>query len=80
MPHSKINLFGPQYMWAAPKVVPFFFFKCWIMTSEVDAGDFAVRFPTNIPLYCVAVWQMAAEGQTDKIESDIEVWTKQRCA
>lgn len=48
------------------------------MTSEVDAGDFAVRFPTNIPLYCVAVWQMAAEGQTDKIASDMEVAKKQR--
>jgi len=33
---------------------------------------------TNIPLHFVAVQQMAAEWQSDKLVSDMEVWMKQR--
>ena len=33
----------------------------------------------NIALYSVAVWQIAAEGQSDKMVSDMEVHVKQRC-
>ena len=38
-----------------------------------------MNLPTNIPLHFVAVWQMAAEGQSDKMASDKEVHMKQRC-
>jgi len=35
---------------------------------------------TNIPLCFVAmVRQMTAEGQSDKMASDTEVWMKRRC-
>ena len=38
-----------------------------------------LNLPTNIPLYVVAVRQMAAEGQSDAITSDMGVQMKQRC-
>ena len=37
-----------------------------------------LNIPTNIPLYCVAVRQMAAEGQSGKTVFDTEVHMKQR--
>ena len=45
------------------------------MTSEVDVGGMAVELnlPNNFPLHVVAVWQMAAEGQSDRIASDMEM-------
>ena len=48
------------------------------MTSEADGGGMAseVELPTNIPLYFVTVRQMAAEGQCDKMASDMEVHVK----
>ena len=36
-------------------------------------------FPNTIPLHVDAVWQMAAEGQSDTTASDMEVWMKQNC-
>jgi len=48
--------------------------------SEVDIGGTAVEYlPTSIPLHFVAVGQMAAEGQSDKMASDMEAHMKQRC-
>ena len=38
-----------------------------------------LNLPTNIPLHFVAVWQTAAEGQSERMVSDIEVSMKQRC-
>ena len=38
-----------------------------------------LNLPTNIPLHFVAVRQMAAEGQSDKMSSVMEVSMKQRC-
>jgi len=48
------------------------------MTSELDGGGMAVevKLPTGILLPIVAVWQMAAEGQSDRMASDMEVYTK----
>jgi len=47
--------------------------------SEVDIGGTAVEYlPTSIPLHFVAVGQMAAEGQADKMASDMEVHMKRR--
>ena len=42
--------------------------------------QYSWNLPTVIPLHVVAVWQMAAEGQCDRMASDMEVWMKQRCA
>ena len=39
-----------------------------------------MNIPTNIPLHFIAMQQMAAEGQPDKMASDIEVHMKERCA
>ena len=36
-------------------------------------------FPPNIPLDAAAVWQMAAEGQSDKLASDMEVYINEGC-
>ncbi len=38
-----------------------------------------LKLPSNILLQVFSIWQMAAEGQSDRIASDIEVWMKQRC-
>ena len=38
-----------------------------------------LNLSTNIPLHVVAVGQMAAEGHSDKMTSDMEVCMKQRC-
>jgi hypothetical protein len=37
-----------------------------------------LNLPANIPLNFVAVRQMTAEGQSDKMASDMEVHMKQR--
>jgi hypothetical protein len=37
-----------------------------------------LNLPANIPLQFVAVQQMSAEGQSDKMTSDMEVCMKQR--
>ena len=37
-----------------------------------------LNLPASIPLHLVAMWQMAAEGHTDKMASDMEVPMKQR--
>ncbi len=38
-----------------------------------------LNLPTNFSSDFVTVQEMAAEGQSDKIASDMEVWMKQRC-
>jgi len=38
-----------------------------------------LNLPTNILLHFVAVQQVAAEGQSDKMASDIKVRMKQWC-
>ena len=38
-----------------------------------------MNLPTNTPLHFVAMRQMAAEGETDKMVSDMEVCMKQSC-
>jgi len=39
-------------------------------------GSRGWTLPTSMPLHVVAVWQMAAEGQSDRMTSDMEVCTK----
>ena len=38
-----------------------------------------LNLPDSIPLHSVTVWQKAAEGQADKMVSDMEADTKQIC-
>ena len=38
-----------------------------------------LHLPANIPLRFVAMQQMAAEGQSDEMASDMEVHMKERC-
>ena len=49
--------------------------------SEADVGGMTVEAEpsVNIPLCSVGKWQMEAEGQSDKMVSDMEVSMKQRC-
>jgi len=62
-------------MSAALRVMPLILL-CWSMMSEVNLGR--LNLPTNIPLRVVAAQQIAAEGRSDKMASDMEVWMKQR--
>ena len=41
--------------------------------------QYRLNLPANIPLNFVAVRQMTAEGQSDKMASDMEVRMMQRC-
>ena len=38
-----------------------------------------LNVPTDVPLHFAAVLQMVVEGQSDTMESDMEVWMKQKC-
>lgn len=38
-----------------------------------------MKVPINVPLHFGAVPQTAAEGQPDKVSSDMEVHMKQKC-
>jgi len=69
-----------ESMLAAPKVMPPIIL-CQPTTSEVDVGLIAVEVEPShyIPLHVVAVQQMAAEGQSDKMITEMEVHMKQRC-
>jgi len=54
---------------------------CW--PSQCDKWELVgwqqrLSLPTNIPFHVVAVWQTAAEGHSDTMASDMEVWMKQR--
>ena len=64
---------------AAPKVMPPILLY-WPTISGVDVGGMTVEAePDSIPLCFVAVWQMAAEGLSDKMASDMEVHMKKKC-
>ena len=53
---------------------------CCSTTTEADGGMAVEVEPShNILLHSVAVQQMAAEGQSDKMASDMEMQMKQRC-
>ena len=49
--------------------------------SEADVGGMVVEVEpsVSIPLHFVAVWQMAAEEQSDTMVSDMEECMEQRC-
>ena len=46
--------------------------KCWWYGSRLI-------FPSNIPLYFVAMWWMTGGGWSDRMASDMEMSLKQRC-
>ena len=62
---------------AAPKVMSFIMLAnnirggCWWYGSRGWTFQYSLKF--------VAMWQMAAEGQSGKTASDVEVCMKQRC-
>ena len=42
-------------------------------------GQYRLKLSASILLHVVAMWQVAAEGQFDRMASDMEVCMKQRC-
>jgi len=68
------------YMRSALKAIPPILWY-WPATSEVDIGGTAVEVEpsANTPLCFAAMWQAAAERQSDRMVSDMEMWMKQRC-
>ena len=67
-------------MRCAPKVMPLNLL-CWPTTSEVDVGGNSSRGWTIPPIFhFVAMWQITAEGWSDKMVSDMATCMKQRCA
>jgi len=67
-----------KYTRASPKVTPPILLYCPV--SEADVGGMAVESESSIsiPLHFVAVEQMAAEGQSDRLVSDVEAHMEQR--
>ena len=64
---------------AAVKVMPPILW-CQPTTSEADVGVMAVEVePSHQYSIHFVVWQMAAEGQSDRLVSDTEVCMEQRC-
>ena len=55
--------------------------KIWgLLGVRVDVGGVVkLNLPTNIALYFVAMWQVASEGQSDKMVSDMEIHMRQKC-
>ena len=68
-----------SYTKAALKLIPPILL-CWPITSEtyVDGMAEEVEPFTDVPLCAVAVREMAAKGQSDKMVSDIGVHMKQK--
>ena len=64
-----INLLVPVTTRGAPILLR------WPLTSEMVWNQ-RLNLPASIPLQFVAVKQMAAEVQSDKMMSDMEVWMK----
>ena len=64
-------------MRAAPKVTPPILFY-WPITWEAEVVGMVVDDVPSLQ-YSVTVWQMAAEGQTDKMVSGMKVGMNQRC-
>ena len=65
-------------MSAVPKVMPPVLWY-WPTTPEADVDSIAVEVEPSLQWHFVAMWQMAAEGQSDKMPSDMEVQMKQMC-
>ena len=54
---------------------------CWFTTSVADAGDMTIEAELSHQYsitFCCS-WQMAAEGHSDTMVSDMEVNMEQRC-
>ena len=51
---------------------------CWPAISEVHAGDMAVKAEPPCQHFVTFCCCMAAEGHSDRLVSDMEVWMKQR--
>ena len=67
------------YSRAAPKVMPPVLWW-WPAVSEENVDDMAVETELSQQYsYFVDMWQMAAEGQSDRMASDMEVHVKQKC-
>lgn len=62
---------------AAPKVMPPF--DPWHQRQTLAVWQQRVNLPTNTPFHAIAVWQMAAEAQSDTMSSAMAVHTKQSC-
>jgi len=54
---------------------------CWATTLEANVGDMAVELEPSgqYSINFVAMQQMTAEGQSNKMASDMEEHVKQRC-
>lgn len=61
----------------APKVIPPILL-CWSLTSEAAVGMTVEVESSQTLLHFVAMWQMAAEGHSDKLVSHVEVHVKKR--
>ena len=57
----------------------FYYIGPWCQKKVVVVRKERLNLPANISLHFVAALQMAAEGHSDRMVSDMEVQMKQRC-
>ena len=57
----------------------FYYVGPWHQRQMLVAQQERLNLPTNIPFHVVAMWLMAAEGQSDTMASDMEACMKERC-
>jgi len=71
--------FLPAYTRVVPKLMTPIIL-CWPTTSEADVGNVAVEVEPSRQYFLnfVAVQQMTAEGQSDKLISNMEVRMKRK--
>lgn len=54
-----------------------------MLAHSIEGGSWCIAVelghPTSIPLQFVAVWQMAADRQSDKVVPDMEVYEAKVC-
>ena len=74
------NHFGKIYEGFSELNAPCFIMLAYGVRGRPGGITVETESSTNIPLYFVAVRQIAADGQYDTMASDIEVQMKQRCA
>ena len=57
----------------------FYYSGPWRQRQMLVLWQRRLNLPTIIPLHFVAMWEITANGQSDKMASDMELLMKQRC-
>ena len=74
--HTYIHTYIQRHL---QKYCLLFYFVCTQYQRQMVGWQQSLNLPTSILLHVVSAWQMAAEGWSDTMVFDMEMWVKQRC-